>query len=140
MKIYRITKRLARLILMVAIPFAALLYGQAEQHAMQLRQVWDASAYTCKNLTIFLFRGADELSRNYLTLEEAMDQKKITLHETGSVGELSADNSDNVNQIIEKYGINSYPTTFLLDTEGFIIAKNLRGKLLEDKLFSLIKE
>jgi hypothetical protein len=49
--------------------------------------------YTYKNLTIFLIQGKDELSRNYLTLEEAMKQKKITLHETGSVGELSVDNT-----------------------------------------------
>ena len=50
------------------------------------------SGYTYKNLTIFLIQGKDELSRNYITLEEAMKQKKITLHETGSVGELSVDN------------------------------------------------
>ena len=51
------------------------------------------SLYTHKNLTIYLIRGEDELSRNYLTLEEAMEQKKITLHETGDVGELSVDNT-----------------------------------------------
>ncbi|MDR2206624.1 MAG: hypothetical protein LBE36_10790 [Flavobacteriaceae bacterium] len=48
--------------------------------------------YTHKNLTIFLIQGKDELQRKYLTLEEAMQQKKIILNETGSVGELSADN------------------------------------------------
>ena len=51
------------------------------------------SLYTHKNLTIFLIRGEDDLSRNYLTLEEAMEQKKVTLHETGNVGELSVDNT-----------------------------------------------
>ena len=51
-----------------------------------------SSGYTYKNLTIFLIQGKDELSRKYITLEEAMKQKKITLHETGSVGELSVDN------------------------------------------------
>lgn len=51
-----------------------------------------SSGYTYKNLTIFLIQGKDALSRNYLTLEEAMKQKKIILHETGSVGELSVDN------------------------------------------------
>ena len=54
--------------------------------------VSEDSLYTHKNLTIFLIRGEDELSRDYLTLEEAMQQKKITLHETGSVGELLVDN------------------------------------------------
>lgn len=51
-----------------------------------------SSGYTYKNLTIFLIRGKDELSRNYITLEEAMKGKKIVLHETGNVGELSVDN------------------------------------------------
>ena len=48
---------------------------------------------TYKNLTIFLIQGEDVLKRNYLTLEEVMKQKKITLHETGNVGELSVDNT-----------------------------------------------
>ena len=51
------------------------------------------SLYIHKNLAIFLIRGEDGLSRNYLTLEEAMEQKKITLHETGDVGELTVDNT-----------------------------------------------
>jgi len=47
--------------------------------------------------------------------------------------------SDNTNKITEKYFINAYPTTLLLNPEGVIIAKNLRGKKLEDKIFSLTK-
>ena len=53
----------------------------------------EETSYTHKNLTIFLIQGEDVLLRNYLTLEEAMHQKKITLHETGNVGELSVDNT-----------------------------------------------
>jgi hypothetical protein len=45
-----------------------------------------------KNLRIFLICGEDQISRNYLSLEDAMDNGSIVLHETGSVGELSADN------------------------------------------------
>jgi hypothetical protein len=30
-----------------------------------------------------------------------------------------------------KYGVNSIPATYLLDGEGKIIAKNLRGEALE---------
>lgn len=48
--------------------------------------------------------------------------------------------SDDTNKIKEKYGINGYPTTFLLDPQGIIIAKNLRGKDLEKEILSLIKE
>ncbi len=48
--------------------------------------------------------------------------------------------SDDTNKIIESYGINSYPTTLLIDPEGVVIAKNLRGKELEEKVLSLMKE
>ena len=53
----------------------------------------EESLYSYKNLSILLIQGENELSRNYLTLEEAMEQKKITLYETGNVGELSVDNT-----------------------------------------------
>lgn len=48
--------------------------------------------YTHKNLTVFLLEGNDQAKCDYITLEEAMKQGKITLHETGSVNELSIDN------------------------------------------------
>ena len=47
--------------------------------------------------------------------------------------------SDDKNKIKDKYGIHGYPTTFLINPEGIIVAKNLRGKALEDKIKSLIK-
>jgi peroxiredoxin len=47
---------------------------------------------------------------------------------------------DNTDQIKKGYGINGYPTTFLLNKEGVIIATNLRGKELEEKILNLIKE
>ena len=39
--------------------------------------------------------------------------------------------------VISKYNIDAIPTTILLDKEGKIIAKNLRGKYLENKLYEL---
>jgi len=36
------------------------------------------------------------------------------------------------------YGVNSIPANFLLDPEGKIIAKNLRGKDLERKLEEIL--
>ncbi|HEY8400268.1 MAG TPA: TlpA disulfide reductase family protein, partial [Cytophagaceae bacterium] len=39
--------------------------------------------------------------------------------------------------VVPLYQINGIPATFLLDKEGRIIAKNLRGKALEDKLEEL---
>lgn len=43
------------------------------------------------------------------------------------------------NQIVKLYGIHSVPANLLLDPEGKIIAKNLRGVNLEQKLLELIK-
>ena len=36
------------------------------------------------------------------------------------------------------YGINSIPSNILLDRDGIIIAKNLRGQALQDKLAELL--
>ncbi len=48
--------------------------------------------------------------------------------------------STDTNNIKDKYNIRGYPTTLLLDTEGVIIARDLRGKELEDKVISLTKK
>ena len=39
--------------------------------------------------------------------------------------------------IAKTYGVRSIPATFLLDEEGRIIGKNLRGAALESKIASL---
>lgn len=41
-------------------------------------------------------------------------------------------------EIVQKYGVSSIPCTFLLDKEGKIIAKNLRGQDLANKLEELM--
>lgn len=43
------------------------------------------------------------------------------------------------NAVAQQYAVNSIPQNFLLDPTGKIIAKNLRGKALEDKLAEVIK-
>ena len=47
---------------------------------------------------------------------------------------------DGTNEIKVKYGVLRYPSTFLINTEGIIIAKDLRGKELETKIESLINK
>ncbi|MBR8536216.1 AhpC/TSA family protein [Carboxylicivirga sediminis] len=47
-------------------------------------------------------------------------------------------NADEASGVAEIYGIQSIPSTFLLDKEGKIIAKNLRGEALEAKLAELM--
>src|SRR2546425_5245339 len=49
--------------------------------------------YTHENLSIFLIHGTRSApAGKFLTLQEAMDQKKVAVYETGNVGELSIEN------------------------------------------------
>jgi len=47
--------------------------------------------------------------------------------------------ADEASGVAQKYAIQGIPSTFLLDKEGKIIAKNLRGTALEEKLAELLK-
>jgi hypothetical protein len=50
--------------------------------------------YTHDNLTIFLIHGDDQFKgRKLLTLDEALEQKKVVVHETKNVRELSVENT-----------------------------------------------
>lgn len=48
--------------------------------------------------------------------------------------------SDDSNRILEKYSIAGYPTSLLLNPEGVVIAKDLRGKKLVAKLERFLNE
>jgi hypothetical protein len=49
--------------------------------------------YTHENLSVYLIHGPDQVKGvNYLTLQEAMEQKKVIVHETGDVNELAIEN------------------------------------------------
>src|SRR5688500_18333409 len=49
--------------------------------------------YTHENLSVYLIHGPDRAKGvNYLTLQEAMEQKKVIVHETGDVNELAIEN------------------------------------------------
>src|SRR5262249_42685987 len=49
--------------------------------------------YSHKNLTIFLLHGENQKAgKSPLTLQEAMAEKKVIVHETGNVNELSIEN------------------------------------------------
>jgi hypothetical protein len=59
--------------------------------------------YTYQNLTIFLVHGKDTLpAKKLLTLQEALEQKKLVVHETSNVGQLSVENvADDVDVFIQ---------------------------------------
>jgi hypothetical protein len=49
--------------------------------------------YTHDNLTIFLIHGADQINdKNILTLDEALKEKKVIVHETQNVNQLAIEN------------------------------------------------
>jgi hypothetical protein len=51
--------------------------------------------YTHKNLTVFLIHGKDQTTRIFLTLQEALAQKKVKVYETKDVNELAIRNLSN---------------------------------------------
>lgn len=60
---------------------------------MNLNQLSISGPYTHENLSIFLITGADALDGNrFIPLDEALDQKCVTVHETGNVGQLEVEN------------------------------------------------
>lgn len=57
--------------------------------------------YNHKNLSLFLIHGKNTINaKKFLTLAEAMEQKKVTVHETGDVNQLTITNSSNFNVFI----------------------------------------
>src|SRR5438045_1972500 len=49
--------------------------------------------YTHQNLAVFLIHGTDRTAgHKYITLQEALEQKKAIVHETGNVNELAVEN------------------------------------------------
>ena len=51
--------------------------------------------YTHQNLTVFLVHGKDQTTKRFLTLQEALAQKKVRVYETKDVNELSIRNFSN---------------------------------------------
>lgn len=51
--------------------------------------------YTHKNLTVFLVHGKDLTTKTFLTLQEALAQKKVRVYETKDVNELAIRNFSN---------------------------------------------
>jgi hypothetical protein len=61
--------------------------------------------YTHANLTIFLIHGPDQLKdKVFLTLQEALDQKKAVVHETKNVSELAIENLSPTEEIFIQAG------------------------------------
>jgi hypothetical protein len=61
--------------------------------------------YSYQNLSIYLVHGADQVkNKNYLTLKEALEQKKVIVHETGNVNQLTIENVTGHEEIFVQAG------------------------------------
>jgi len=94
----------AVLSLLFAISLAFLGSTEAQQSATQANQSTEMQSaayrisgpYTHKNLTVFLVHGKDLLKgHSFLTLQEALAQKKVIVYETKDVNELAIRNLSN---------------------------------------------
>ncbi len=68
---------------------------------------------------------------------KAEDWKKAIADDDGLAWN-HVSNVDYFDEIAELYNVDAIPATFILDENGVIVAKNLRGAALEDKLSELL--
>jgi len=79
------------LCLLLALP----LHGQDSPRSPKTSNYRLSGPYTHKNLTVFLVHGKDQTTRTFLTLQEALAQKKVKVYETRDVNELAIRNLSN---------------------------------------------
>ncbi len=61
--------------------------------------------YTHENLTVYLIHGEDQVKdRNFLTLDEALEQKKVLVHETKTVNQLAVENVSDKDEVFIQAG------------------------------------
>jgi hypothetical protein len=77
--------------LLIALP----LHGQDSPRSTQTSNYRLSGPYTQKNLTVFLIHGKDQTIKTFLTLQEALAQKKVKVYETRDVNELAIRNLSN---------------------------------------------
>ncbi len=81
-------------------------------------------------------------SKGFEILGVAADSDKAqwlkAIKDDGLPWENVTDLKGNKNDVVFMYGISAYPTNYLIDENGIIIAKDLRGKKLSDKLAELL--
>ena len=74
---------------------AGLLINARAQNSSTASDYRLSGPYTHKNLTVFLVHGKDQSTKTFLTLQEALAQKKVRVYETKEVNELAIKNLSN---------------------------------------------
>jgi len=69
-----------------------------------------------------------------------MEKWMKAIHDDGLIWTQVSDLKGWKNEVAIQYGIQAIPQNFLLDPEGKIIAKNLRGEELDSKLAEIVEK
>jgi len=83
---------LAVLCLLIGVPVGL---GQNSRNSSRSSDYRLSGPYAYKNLTVFLVHGKDMTNKTFLTLQEALAQKKVKVYETKDVNELAIRNLSN---------------------------------------------
>lgn len=75
-----------------------------------------------------------------VSLDEKADDWKAAIVELGITWPQMSDLKGWENAAAQLYGINSIPATILVDQNGIIVARNLRGAAIKDELLKLYKD
>ena len=88
--------------LLIALPFGLFVRARVNAQSPAPDASYRLSGpYTHNNLTVFLVHGKDQTSRTFLTLQEALAQKKVRVYETKEVNELAIKNFSNENIYVQ---------------------------------------
>ena len=86
---------------LIGLPAALFIKAAGQTSATSTQDVTQASDYQLsgpyihKNLTVFLVHGKDQTKKTFLTLQEALAQRKVRVYETKDVNELAIRNFSN---------------------------------------------
>ncbi|MCB0589619.1 MAG: thioredoxin, partial [Phaeodactylibacter sp.] len=74
-----------------------------------------------------------------VSLDKAHDRWVQAIEQDGLVWHHVSDLKGWSNEVAQAYGVRSIPQTLLLDKEGRILARNLRGEALEARLAEIFE-
>ncbi|WBU88994.1 TlpA disulfide reductase family protein [Cellulophaga omnivescoria] len=103
---------------------------------------WAAWCKPCRNENPNMVKVYDKyydkgLSIIGVSLDRNANEWKEAIEEDG-LGWYHVYNEKDVQQVAKLYNVTTIPSTFILDENGVIIAKNLRGENLENKIAELL--
>jgi hypothetical protein len=107
MNLSRLVRRAALLAPAVVLCAVALLPAEPppQKGDVQAGPYRISGPYTHENLNIFLIHGEDKVKgKSFLTLQEALEQKKVIVHETQQVNELAVENVSPTDEVFIQAG------------------------------------